>query len=508
MNHKSVRAFVASLCVTSILGGCVTNQGTPSFLSTTPGADGSCNYNEAAYVIGGAIIGIGIGLLVGGDNKGLAGVAGGAAGGLAGKGLQSYLQSRCEEFAAVQKKMQETQLGVQPISVANSTWSNPDAASKDEIEQGFSVTVANDAMFATGASQPTASAAKDLTELAKSYAGTQRRVLILGHTDDTGSTEGNRRLSEERARTVANIFEQAGVSKKHLYYKGAGEDRPIASNLTAEGRGKNRRVEVVELETEDGIIAYDSLVETDPFLPSRVAASKAVPAPAAPQAPTPAKPSVTAPPASVPNTKTAVLKAGKSIDFGGHKIDGDDQNIASLVEKNDDKSLLSSIWPISDAQASENSSMLDSSCIDDTYRPIGKVMSLETDAPVRRTSEYLPGLYSTSWHDTVNGHLVGLTKVAVLEDSGLVDKAPDFVVFENYQPGTETPTLNTTAQARSYVGKNGVIYRVFLDESAWPARCLDVVFSKDKAFQASRGRIYYDKDNSVYANDISFKPMK
>ena len=64
--------------------------------------------------------------------------------------------------------------------------------------------------------------------------------------------------------------------------------------------------------------------------------------------------------------------------------------------------------------------MLGTNCINDSYRPVGSIMSLDGDMPVHRTSDYIPGLYSTSWHDTVNGHLIGLTKVAVLEDSGLV----------------------------------------------------------------------------------------
>ncbi len=514
MKFKPAKALVASLCATSLLSGCVTNGSSANFLSTTPGANGECEYNEAAYVIGGAVIGIGLGLLLGGDNRGLATVAGGAAGGLAGKGLQSYLQSRCKELAAVQQRMKETDLNVQAITApASGSWVNPDDTSQKEGEQGIAVTVSNTAMFETGDSKPTPSAAQDLQELAKTYADKNRKVLIVGHTDATGPDAFNRKLSEQRAREVAKIFSSSGIPISDLYYKGAGADRPIATNQTPEGRATNRRVEVVELETEDGIIAYDSFVESDPLLPARVAASQEIPEtpPAPPKAQTSPKPSDKVQVATkdiAPPPKA--LKSGTSIDFGGQSIAEYDQNLAEQIEKKEEgKSLMASLWPISDAQASNDDPMLGTTCINDTYRPVGAVMSLDDDKPLRRTSDYVSGLYSTSWHDNVNGHLVGLTNVAVLKDSGLVDKQPDFFVFDNYQKGDETPALHTTGSARSYAGQNGVIYRVFLDENVWPVRCVDVFFPKGSAKnKTAESRIYYDKNSQVFANGMNLKLAK
>ena len=425
MKLQPAKSLVATLCVTSLLSGCVTNGGNGNFLSTTPGANGECEYNEAAYVIGGAILGIGIGILAGGDNRGLATVAGGAAGGLAGKGLQSYLQSRCKELAAVQKKMKESDLNVQAVNApAPSSWVNPDKKS-EEPEQGVVVRVSNAAMFPTGSHIPTSTAAEDLKQLAITYVGKNRKVLIVGHTDSTGPDQLNRNLSEKRAREVAKIFENTGVNIADLYYKGAGADRPIASNLSPDGRAANRRVEVVELGSEQGIIAYDNFVESYPTLPARVAAFKE--APSAPQPSQKTKPNKEAEPAQSPEpeapsarpTVVATLKTGRSIDLGGEPISKSDRNLAADIKESDqEETFLSSLWPISDANATNQNIMLGTTCINDTYRPVGSIMSLDGDEPVRRTSDYIPGLYSTSWHDTVNGHLVGLTKVAVLEDSG------------------------------------------------------------------------------------------
>lgn len=71
------------------------------------------------------------------------------------------------------------------------------------------------------------------------------RVQVVGHTDDTGSAAYNQDLSQRRASAVAAILRNAGVSGGRLVPIGAGEDQPIASNLNAQGRAQNRRVEIV-----------------------------------------------------------------------------------------------------------------------------------------------------------------------------------------------------------------------------------------------------------------------
>ncbi len=69
------------------------------------------------------------------------------------------------------------------------------------------------------------------------------RIEISGHTDNIGSREYNLRLSEQRAKAVVSYLVDHGISPDRLKYRGAGFDEPIASNETAEGRQKNRRVE-------------------------------------------------------------------------------------------------------------------------------------------------------------------------------------------------------------------------------------------------------------------------
>jgi len=69
-------------------------------------------------------------------------------------------------------------------------------------------------------------------------------VEIQGHTDNQGTAAYNRKLSERRARAVQNFLVEAGIDKNRMHYKGYGESEPVATNETAAGREKNRRVEI------------------------------------------------------------------------------------------------------------------------------------------------------------------------------------------------------------------------------------------------------------------------
>jgi len=72
------------------------------------------------------------------------------------------------------------------------------------------------------------------------------RISVSGHTDSTGSADANKILSENRARNVAKFFvEVGGIDAKRIQAQGYGQEKPVASNQTAEGRALNRRVEIL-----------------------------------------------------------------------------------------------------------------------------------------------------------------------------------------------------------------------------------------------------------------------
>jgi OOP family OmpA-OmpF porin len=83
--------------------------------------------------------------------------------------------------------------------------------------------------------------------------GSTTKVLsvdVVGHTDSVGTEEYNQELSVRRANAVKEYMVSEGIDPGLVNVKGMGEADPVASNATAEGRAKNRRVEIsVELET-------------------------------------------------------------------------------------------------------------------------------------------------------------------------------------------------------------------------------------------------------------------
>ena len=68
-------------------------------------------------------------------------------------------------------------------------------------------------------------------------------LKLAGHTDNIGSDENNLRLSKDRAESVKAYLVSKGANPSRIEATGYGESQPIASNKTAEGRQKNRRVE-------------------------------------------------------------------------------------------------------------------------------------------------------------------------------------------------------------------------------------------------------------------------
>ncbi len=80
-----------------------------------------------------------------------------------------------------------------------------------------------------------------LVSLLRSYQ--DKKIEIIGHTDNTGNTAMNAKLSLERAESVKNALLAEGISGERIFATGKGEIEPIADNNTPEGREKNRRTE-------------------------------------------------------------------------------------------------------------------------------------------------------------------------------------------------------------------------------------------------------------------------
>ncbi len=79
--------------------------------------------------------------------------------------------------------------------------------------------------------------------VAQLKANKSMKIEIRGHTDNEGNEIQNQKLSEARAKAVADYIISKNIDRQRIFYKGFGSKSPIAPNDTAEGRKKNRRVE-------------------------------------------------------------------------------------------------------------------------------------------------------------------------------------------------------------------------------------------------------------------------
>ena len=84
-----------------------------------------------------------------------------------------------------------------------------------------------------------------LDDLTSKIKGVTLEVIIaVGHTDSVGSDAYNQKLSLRRAEAVKAYMVSKGIEANRVYTEGKGEKQPVADNKTAEGRAKNRRVEI------------------------------------------------------------------------------------------------------------------------------------------------------------------------------------------------------------------------------------------------------------------------
>ena len=88
-------------------------------------------------------------------------------------------------------------------------------------------------------SQPTVN---NLAAILKAYPNAQ--IELVGYTDNTGTAEANQTLSLNRANAVKGMLTDQGVEANRIATRGMGQDRPVATNDTEEGRSQNRRTEL------------------------------------------------------------------------------------------------------------------------------------------------------------------------------------------------------------------------------------------------------------------------
>jgi len=168
-----------------------------------------------------------------------------------------YAAAAIEPAAAPDAATVDDEQASPAVDLAALTSDNPEADADALIEalnakrdtRGLTMTVPGALLFAVNSDQiePSAhDALSSVAQLANIY--DNREILIIGHTDAVGDASYNQELSERRAELVKSFFvEEFEIDAERLKIEGQGEQSPITSNATADGRNTNRRVEVVIL---------------------------------------------------------------------------------------------------------------------------------------------------------------------------------------------------------------------------------------------------------------------
>ena len=206
--QNSPRSLMLALSAAApLLGGC---------------ADMNLSKTQRDSAIG-AGVGAVAGAVIGGGAKGA--VIGGALGGAGGYVWSKHM---ADKKAAMERATQGT-----GVAVTQTT------------DNQLKLQIPSDISFDTGRSDIKPTLRPILDQFANGLSGQPNtEVRIVGHTDNVGSDAVNNPLSLQRAQSARDYLTARGVNPNRITITGRGENEPIASNATVEGRAQNRRVEI------------------------------------------------------------------------------------------------------------------------------------------------------------------------------------------------------------------------------------------------------------------------
>jgi outer membrane protein OmpA-like peptidoglycan-associated protein len=233
LHHKTFSILLAA----GLFAGCAQPQ---------PGADNGTQQDEYQRTKQGAVIGAAVGalggLLLGGKNKGRGALIGAAVGAAAGAGVGYSLDQQAKDVA----KSLDTTVSDSDISSSNVVVTKHDTFVK--------VTFKSAMMFRTDADIPTPAARAKIAELTHALAKYPGSVVqVVGHTDNRGSYDYNLRLSERRARNVAQEMVDQGLQNT-VYARGCSYDKPLLPNTSAANMAQNRRVEIFLYRSPEDVV--------------------------------------------------------------------------------------------------------------------------------------------------------------------------------------------------------------------------------------------------------------
>ncbi len=367
--------------------------------------------------------------------------------------------------------------------------------------------------FASGSSRLTSHTKSFFDDVIQAYkADGVRKVMIVGHADSSGSARANQHLSELRAMAVAREFKREGYPASLIYYQGAGESEPVADNATAQGRAKNRRVEIVDANSVHDL----ALAKRFSIVESRVRLKKVEQSKAQ-------KHKEVLKPVVHPVTAINIPGSNSILPFHGTPYRGQKLVISGYTAGNTEKSASSGIAEIvissmiGTAHASESD--LIPAFPDDDMAVSGAIKRLDGKGKSKdlyTPDDYLPGYYRQPVYTYLSGDaFFFLVPVSVLQEEILVDQKPIMAAYKRYDGKGDKPDVRLHGTARLYVSDNRMLYRWKADKAVAKKTGimgLDMVLPKfnKTAFNKTHSQsldafVYYLKKSKLQVSKIQLK---
>lgn len=460
-----VKMWVGLLLIMSMfLGSC----------ATVNTAMGKIGQKEKIGTVGGATAGAAIGgwfgNRLGGDAGTFAGIlVGGAIGGYFGNQLGASFDERDKRLAKIKEKT--------GIDIQRSTYPTLSKKGKSSFEEKTKGMNEKDkqkayqsqaiykavvpAQFGSGSSKLTLKMKSFFGDVAEAYKKDGiRKVMIVGHADSQGDGGMNQRLSEGRAKAVAQVFMRAGYPSSGIYYQGAGESEPIANNSSQKGRAENRRVEVIDAGTAQGLAIAKRY---------SIAESNAVMEKGKPKAPVKVKAVVTVA-KNLSGTDSILpfhgeLYNGQQLLVSGHK--------AIVVEK--PKGLFGDISTAFSKAADSLVGTAHASgertiplFLNDDLAVAGSIKRLDGKSKsLFAPSDHLLAYYHQPIYTYLDGNAFFLLKpVSVLKEEALANQMPSMIVYKRYDGKGDKADAKLGGAARLYVSVDTMLYRWKANENA------------------------------------------
>jgi outer membrane protein OmpA-like peptidoglycan-associated protein len=352
--------------------------------------------------------------------------------------------------------------------------------------------------------------AKKLVESNKNK-NASKKILIVGHTDDVGDSKYNAQLSDKRARAVGKIFAENGFDSGNIFYQGAGETYPIATNETKIGRSKNRRVEFTELSGDEDLKLFTNTrrprtdfyryqTKQSNFISESNDEKKIEKIENRNSLTQTKKNDPSAKPNHGQKTEDLVITSPQNIqevtkiNFAGVPYSAK----GAILDTGGPSSYKPPAFNfISHANSSNLSTFQD--CSLDRPRYSGQIKSLGSDVPKKyNPNDYVRGLRGKAWYDLINGHLLLLNNVYI-EYSNIQNPDPAKVlIYQNYKnEQKQKPEIEGLSQVNGYIVANGILYRLFIPQG-FGLVCLDILFSVDKIGTSNDAILIYNTHKGKY----------